>query len=149
MPIVTQWMNNPGEFGLKEENGGYSFPLHWSYTFISPLDFNRMVQNIIENAHKHGFTDPTRTDYKIWINLTIDEKREMYQIDFVNNGNPLPEGMTKVRYGIRGEKAGQTGGTGSGGYIVKSIVTHYGGDYDVFSKEGVTTVRINLPIATI
>lgn len=149
MPIVIQWMNNPGEFGLKEENGGYSFPLHWSYTFISPLDFNRMVQNIIENAHKHGFTDPTRTDYKIWINLTIDEKREMYQIDFVNNGNPLPEGMTKVRYGIRGEKAGQTGGTGSGGYIVKSIVTHYGGDYDVFSKEGVTTVRINLPIATI
>lgn len=151
MPKVLQWLSNPVEFGLKEEDGGYAFPLHWSYTFISPLDFDRMVQNIIENAHKHGFTDSTRTDYKIWINLTIDEKREMFQIDFVNNGTPLPEGMTKARYGIRGEKAGQTGGTGSGGYIVKSIVTHYGGDYDVFYNEEnqLTTVRIYLPIASI
>ena len=149
MSKVLQWMDNPVEFGQKDENGDYPFPLHWSYTFISPLDFNRMVQNIIENAHKHGFTDPTRTDYEIWINLTIDEKREMYQVDFVNNGTPLPDGMSKARYGIKGEKAGLTGGTGSGGYIVKSIVTHYGGDYDVICKDGITTIRIYLPIATI
>lgn len=149
MPKVMQWMNKPDEFGPEDENGGYAFPLHWSYTFISPLDFDRMVQNIIENAHKHGFTDHLRTDYKIWIKLSIDEKREMYQIDFVNNGNPLPEGMTKARYGIKGEKAGMTGGTGSGGYIVKSIITHYGGDYDIFCKDGITTIRLFLPIATI
>ena len=129
--------------------GEYSFPTNWSYAFIAPLDFDRMVQNILENARKHGFTDPTRTDYMIWINLSVDEKRDMFKIDFLNNGTPLPYGMTKTRYGLKGEKAGLTGETGSGGYIVKSIITHYGGDYDVFYKDGITTICIYLPIATI
>ena len=66
-----------------------------------------------------------------------------------NNGTPLPDGMTKERYGLKGERAGITGGTGAGGFIVKSIVNHYGGDYDVFYNDGMTTIRIYLPIATI
>ena len=131
------------------ESGEYSFPMHWSYALIAPLDFERMVQNVLENARKHGFTDKSRSDYMIWINLSVDEKRDMYIIDFMNNGTPLPKGMTKTRYGIKGEKAGMTGGTGSGGYIVKSIITHYGGDYDIFCKDGITTIRLFLPIATI
>ena len=133
------------------EKGEYSFPTHWTYANIAPLDFDRMVQNILENARKHGFTDSARSDYKVWIILGVDEKRDMYVIDFKNNGTPLPEGMTKERYGIKGEKAGLNGGTGSGGYIVRSIVTHYGGDYDVFynDENQLTTVRVYLPIATI
>lgn len=116
---------------------------------IAPVDFQRLVTNIIENARKHGFTDSARTDYYIGIDLTLDSEREMYQIDFSNNGNPLPEGMDKERYGIRGVKAGKTGDNGNGGYIIKSIVTHYGGDYDVFSKNGITTIRVYLPITRI
>lgn len=119
------------------------------FVSIAPVDFQRMVDNIIENARKHGFTDHTRTDYYIGIDLSINAERNMYQIDFFNNGTPLPDGMTKARYGLKGEKAGLTGGTGSGGYIVKSIVSHYGGDYDVFCKDGITTIRIYLPITTI
>ena len=115
-------------------------------TYIAPLDFDRLVQNIIENAKRHGFTDPTREDYNMYIYLTIDRERGMYQIDFSNNGNPLPEGMTKDRFGIRGEKAGLTGGTGQGGHIITSIVEHYGGDYDVFQDDASTVVRIYLPI---
>jgi signal transduction histidine kinase len=114
---------------------------------IAHVDFQRMVDNIIENARKHGFTDSSRKDYFIGVDLSLNMEGNMYQIDFNNNGNPLPDGMTKERFGIRGEKAGLTGGTGSGGYIIKSIVTHYGGDYDVFTKDGVTTIRIYLPIA--
>lgn len=133
----------------ESEKGEYSFPTHWTYANIAPLDFDRMVQNILENARKHGFTNPTKTDYMIWINLSVDEKRDMYIIDFMNNGTPLSDGMNKARYGLKGERAGLTGGTGSGGYIVKSIITHYGGDYDVFCKDGITTIRIYLPIATI
>lgn len=127
----------------------YSFSTHWSYAIIAPLDFDRMVQNILENARKHGFTDQSRTDYVIWITLSVDPRKDMYIIDFMNNGTPLPDGMTKARYGLKGEKAGLTGGTGYGGYIVKKIVSHYGGDLDVFCKDGITTVRILLPIATI
>ena len=71
----------------------------------------------------------------------------MFQIDFINNGTPLPMGVDKKRFGIRGEKAGITGGTGKGGYIVKSIAEHYKGDYDIFTDEENTVVRIFLPIA--
>jgi signal transduction histidine kinase len=136
----------------KSLKGDYSILKHWSfksYTMIAPFDFDRIVQNILENARKHGFTDSSRSDYKIWIILNVDEKRDMFVIDFKNNGTPLPDGMTKERYGLKGERAGITGGTGSGGYIVKSIVNHYGGDYDVFFNDGMTTIRIWLPIATI
>ena len=70
----------------------------------------------------------------------------MFQIDFRNNGNPLPDGMDKMRYGIKGEKAGSTGGTGIGGSYVKKCVEHYGGDYNIFMEDGWTVVRICLPI---
>lgn len=114
---------------------------------INHLDFERLVKNIIENAVAHGFTDPNRTDYGIGIDLTVDMEKGMFQIDFSNNGTPLPSGMDKERYGILGEKAGLTGRTGRGGYIVKSIVEHYHGDYDVFMDEKNTVVRILLPIS--
>lgn len=114
---------------------------------IAPVDFSRLVSNIIENARKHGFTNPSEIFYKLKISLSVDAKRGMYQIDFINNGTPLPTGVDKKRFGIRGEKAGITGGTGKGGYIVKSIAEHYKGDYDIFTDEENTVVRIFLPIA--
>jgi signal transduction histidine kinase len=117
------------------------------YTDIAPVDFDRLVCNIIENARKHGFTNPSETFYELKISLSVDAKREMFQIDFINNGTPLPMGVDKKRFGIRGEKAGITGGTGKGGYIVKSIAEHYKGDYDIFMDEENTVVRIFLPIA--
>ena len=114
---------------------------------IAPLDFERMVRNIIENARTHGFTNPKRDDYFIGIDLTVNAERDMFQIDFSNNGTPLPKGMDKNRYGLLGEKAGITGGTGRGGYVVKSIVEHYHGDYDIFMDGTRTVVRILLPIS--
>lgn len=119
-------------------------------TYIAEDDLKRLCDNIIFNAVKHGFTDSSRKDYSIDIQLTVDQKRDMFQIDFVNNGTPLPKGLDKLRYGIKGEKAGATAGTGEGGYIVKSIVEHYGGDFDIFCETidsvSLTTVRIFLPI---
>lgn len=114
--------------------------------YISRNDLQRMVNNILDNANKHGFTDPNRKDYEIQVWVSIDADKRMFQFDFRNNGNPLPEGMNKMRYGIKGEKAGQTGGTGLGGNYVKSFVEHYGGDYDIFMENGWTVVRIYLPI---
>lgn len=119
-------------------------------TYIAEDDLRRLCDNIVFNAIKHGFTDPSRNDYGLIIELTVDQKRNMFQIDFRNNGNPLPKGMDKLRYGLKGEKAGVTGGTGEGGYIVKSITEHYGGDYDIFCENhdnvSLTTVRVFLPI---
>lgn len=114
--------------------------------YIAPVDLDRIVNNIIENARRHGgLSDGRKSDYYISIDVKIDYQRDMYQIDFSNNGKPLPKGMTKERYGLKGEKAGPNAGTGGGGYIVKSIVEHYGGDFDLFSTDGITTIRIYLP----
>lgn len=130
-----------GKVILEEEN---RFPV---IVDINHLDFERLVRNIIENAVTHGFTDPNRNDYGIGIDLTVDLEKNMFQIDFSNNGTPLPAGMDKQRYGLLGEKAGLTGRTGRGGYIVKSIIEHYHGDYDVFMDGTNTIIRILLPIA--
>ena len=118
--------------------------------FMAKDDLQRLCDNIFSNAIKHGFTDPKRKDYSIWVKLTVDEERDMFQIDFTNDGTPFPKGLDKIRYGLRGEKGGITAGTGEGGYIVRSIVEHYGGDYDLLTQKDQdsiwSTVRIYLPI---
>jgi len=113
---------------------------------IAKNDVQRAVNNIIDNARKHGFRGIKNNNNEIRIKLAIDTKKNMFQIDFRNNGYPLPDGMNKMRYGLKGEKAGETGGTGIGGNYVKTFVEHYGGDYDVFMEDGWTVVRIYLPI---
>ena len=134
---------------LKQFVKQYNADTNALYVNIAPVDLNRLVNNIVENARRHGFTDKCRNDYYFSVNVKINNQRNMYQIDFCNNGNPLPVGMTKDRYGLKGEKAGANAGTGSGGYIVRSIVEHYGGDYDVFTKDGITTIRIYLPKSSV
>lgn len=118
--------------------------------FMAKDDLLRLCDNIFSNAVKHGFTDPKREDYSIWVKLTVDEEKDMFQIDFTNNGTPFPKGLDKIRYGLRGEKGGPTAGTGEGGYIVRSIVEHYGGDYDLLTQKDQdsiwSTIRIYLPI---
>jgi signal transduction histidine kinase len=114
--------------------------------YVSKIDLQRLISNIVDNARKHGFTDSNRKDYEMKISLSIDSDSNSFQIDFKNNGNPLPEGMNKMRYGIKGEKAGKTAGTGIGGSYVKKFVEHYGGDYDVFMEGDWTVIRIVLPI---
>lgn len=108
--------------------------------------FARVVNNIITNAEKHGFVDSERKDYKLDIRLGLNDDRTMYQIDFANNGTPLPIGLDKISYGIRGEKAGHTAGSGIGGHIVKSFVENYNGDYDLFMDNNEVVIRILLPI---
>lgn len=112
---------------------------------IAPEDLQIIVSNILDNARNHGFTQ-NKTDYYVEIGLTVDSERNMYKISFSNNGNPLPKGLDKKRYGIRGEKAGATGNTGIGGNIVKNFTSHYNGDYDIYSSEGITIVEVYLPI---
>ena len=114
--------------------------------YVAPNDIQRLVNNILDNARKHGFTDHKRGDYEVDVKLSINTETQMFQIDFRNNGNPLPDGMDKKRYGIKGEKAGATGGTGIGGSYVKKCVEHYGGNYDIFMEDGWTVIRICLPI---
>lgn len=104
-----------------------------AFVYMDKEDLQSLFDNIVNNAISHGFTNDDM-EYQIEIELSVDTNRKMFKITVYNDGNLFPEGMTKERYGILGEKAGKTGHTGEGGYIVKSILERYGGDYDILSQ---------------
>lgn len=114
--------------------------------FISKVDFSTLATTIIENAVSHAFTGEGN-DYKVLISLSYNANKDVFTIDFKNNGNPMPQGMDKFRYGLKGEKGAKSNGTGLGGYRVKSITRHYDGDYDVFCNriQNTTTIRVMFP----
>lgn len=119
-----------------------------AYADIAEYNFGKIVRNILENAKKHGFddfADVNRKDSVIEITLDWDDERRMYRIDFRNNGNPLPEGLTKESYGENRKYAGKTGGTGIGGYEVAENVRHYNGDFSISQDGDWTVVSIYLP----
>lgn len=114
--------------------------------YISRVDLSTLSTTIIENAVTHAFTG-TGHDYRVHITFTFDKEKKIYIIDFTNNGAPMPLGMDKFRYGLKGEKGAKSKGSGLGGYRVKSITKHFGGDYDVFCHKanGLTTIRVTFP----
>lgn len=119
-----------------------------AYVDIAEYNFGKIVRNILENAKKHGFDNFVGVDQRncvIEIVLNWDEERKMYRIDFRNNGDPLPEGLTKDSYGENRKYAGKTGGTGIGGYEVAENVKHYNGDYEISQDGDWIVVSIYLP----
>lgn len=129
------------EIGLNEIGDGKAI------VNMGKSDFVRLVNNIIGNAIEHGFVDNT-VHYALAIILRVVEGA--FMIRFVNNGKPLPEGMDKDRYGMRGVKGKDSKGQGTGGSVVKSITEHYGGDYDIYTQDAgdkqLTFVDVKLPI---
>jgi sensor histidine kinase regulating citrate/malate metabolism len=105
-----------------------------------------LATTIIENAVSHAFTSDGK-DYKVLITFSYNANKGVFTIDFKNNGNPMPQGMDKFRYGLKGEKGAKSHGSGLGGYRVKSITRHYNGDYDVFCNriQNTTTIRVMFP----
>lgn len=119
-----------------------------AYVDIAEYNFGKIVRNILENAKKHGFDNFVGVNQRncvIEIVLNWDEERKMYRIDFRNNGDPLPEGLTKDSYGENRKYAGKTGGTGIGGYEVAENVKHYNGDYEISQDGDWIVVSIYLP----
>ena len=72
-----------------------------------------MLDAIIDNARRHGFSEDG--SYKnIFIELCVDASCKYFIVDIFNNGKPLPCGMNKELYGLKGEKAGENAHTGLG-----------------------------------
>lgn len=126
------------------EEAGVTTP----YVNMGRSDFLRLVNNIIGNAIEHGFTDKSG-HYAINIYTYFEDGS--LRISFQNDGEPLPHEIDKERYGMRLVKGKESKGQGTGGYVVKSIVEHYGGDYDVYVERlddgaELTFVDVKLPI---
>ena len=104
-----------------------------AFVKFNSSDLDRVIDNIIRNAEKHGFKDPD-FKYTLKVSLSYDNIDKMYAVELQNNGVPMPKGMDTLRYGIDGERGKDSDGQGKGGSIVKSIVEHFGGKYEVFNE---------------
>lgn len=101
---------------------------------VNPDDFKQVVENIINNAEKHGFSDSQRGDYYLNIRVYCEEDPNGIQRTcflFENNGNPAPV-MTKEQFGTAGWHSDVKGskGDGDGGAYISEMTRNFGGDYE-------------------
>jgi signal transduction histidine kinase len=105
---------------------------------IAQRDFDQVLDNIVTNAVKYGFTDKDKMYcIRIMIESTTMGTQEAIRVTIVNNGNPLPKNMDGEKVLTYGQSSGD--GEGRGGWQVKNIVEHYGGNVKVESNDGSET----------
>lgn len=119
-------------------NGGYILRKGDPLTQLSfaPDALAQVLDNIVQNAVSHGFTDPDRHDYEVrfaWRNEGTSAV-----IEVANNGAPLPEGMDAqlvLEYGYSAT-LNHDGHSGLGGYEVAETMRTFGGSVEVLSTPG-------------
>ncbi len=97
---------------------------------ISKNDLEEIYNNILENAINHGFIDKSKS-YVFRISVAYIEG--FLEINFENNGKAFPLGIAK-KYDVKGEKAGETAGTGIGLWKVAEIAKHFDCKLVVFDE---------------
>ena len=106
-------------------------------SFEFPKDaLEHIFDNIVANAAAHGFTDESRSDYKIRFSWETQGMDVVITIE--NNGTPLsdvvnPGDILKAGFSTR---LNMEGHAGSGGYEIASIMKDYHGDVEVISSPG-------------
>lgn len=92
---------------------------------INENDMSTVFDNIIANAAKWGFTDETRKDYRIRIEVSdgMIDNRKAARITVSNNGEPIHPSVDRKRF----FEWGYGSGTGIGTWQLKDIIEHYGG----------------------
>lgn len=111
----------------------------------SVVMINSILENIIDNARRHGFVDKNRDNYAIEISITEDGSGNCI-LSVKNNGSPMTEHAREI-YFRRGSIAGFTGHSGIGGADVKDTANAMGGEATLSQEENwPVCVNISLPI---
>jgi len=97
---------------------------------IDPANLQQALDNILANAERWGFTDSSREDYCVRINVDVKrqkidaERTKLYSVLYIsNNGNPLDESVDPnsiFNWGVGGH-------TGLGAWQTKNIIEHFNG----------------------
>lgn len=142
------WDHLPNDFdGMKAGE-----PIDLFQISIAPEDFFQVLDNIVANATKYGFTEKGNEDYCIRISNkeSILHGQPAVDILIANNGSPLPKGMTEENVFAYG--ASSSGSSGIGGSQMKDIVEHFGGEIrlnsypnaqDGYTIEYIITLPVN------
>ena len=96
---------------------------------INKDDLSTIFDNIIANASKWGFTDNTRKDYCIRIEVLDLTEYDIpaISISISNNGEPIHPSVDRKRF----FEWGYGSGSGIGAWQLKDIVEHYGGTIEL------------------
>ncbi|MCQ2117207.1 MAG: hypothetical protein MJY76_03605 [Bacteroidales bacterium] len=96
-----------------------------------------IIDNILRNAHRHGFHKVVSKDNKVSIELSLvrHDGKAYYMMSFCNNGDRLENSFTVYDYISRGKTGKSTGNTGQGGYDIYQIVRKFGGKLGLRSND--------------
>ena len=108
--------------------------------FIGSENIDSLMQNIINNACRHGFIN--EEEHIIRIELSFDTDSNNYILQISNNGVPMEESINTNSYSSYGIKAGNTSNTGLGGYIIETIVKRFKGSVEVEKSSSSFPVKI-------
>jgi type I restriction enzyme M protein len=97
---------------------------------FSAKDFRELINNVVENAVRHGFTDRDKF-YKVVFDISMDEETAILTIK--NNGAPFPKYISS-QIGVKGKKAGKNANQGIGAWKIVQSIEHFGHQYEIIDE---------------
>jgi signal transduction histidine kinase len=116
--IIPLFANEKRNLHIKLETESTCTAVLHKHSFVESMN------NLIRNALVHGFTNPS---FRHIIKFVIRKKRSGIIVDYLNNGDPLPEEMSQnnlLSYGVK--SVGSPGGGLGMAYVEKMIKAHHG-----------------------
>ncbi len=116
--IIPLFANEKGNLLIELETESTCKAVLHKHSFVESMN------NLIRNALVHGFTNPS---FQHIIKFVIRKKRGGIIVDYLNNGDPLPEEMNQNNLLSYGVKSVDSPGGGLGmAYVGKMIKAHHG-----------------------
>ena len=97
---------------------------------FSENDLKEIINNVVENAERHGFIDKLKR-HQILFDISVDDNKLVFLIK--NNGRPYPKNIIKS-FGIKGVKAGGAANQGLGVWKIIQTIQHFGHDYEIIDE---------------
>lgn len=113
-------------------------------TYVHKEAFKTMVENIIRNALRHGFSDFNGMK-KISFNIELDDEDDgTIKITYTNNGNRFK--LTKDEFVLAGKKGAKSDGCGIGGFYIDKVIKGHLGEFTIDLDDPGMKMIITIPI---
>ena len=107
----------------------------------SKEEIEKLISIILDNAIKHSYKDST-------IKVNLNKDKNNINIEITNTGDPIKPGEEEKIFErfYRGDKSRnrESNRYGLGLAIAKNIVTNHNGTIKAYSKDNLTTFKINI-----